>query len=87
MMSPPDRLPNDLTGASISDAMKPTGQGLAFLNRSGFQGQHQKRGLKGIFGVLIMSETVAAHSPNQRAVPFHQFDEGVLTMLPREVFQ
>jgi len=47
------------------------------LDRCGFASQHQKRGLKGILGIVRVPQQAIANPQNHWPVPAHQRREGV----------
>jgi hypothetical protein len=64
--------------------MKPTGQGLPPFDRIRFDRQHQKSGLKSIFGILVALETMPTHPPNQGTMASHQLGERGFIVIMRE---
>jgi len=43
-----------------------------FADRRGLPGPHEERGLKGVLGILIVAQDIAANAPDQPPVPPHQ---------------
>jgi hypothetical protein len=66
--------------------MEPTGQGLPLFDRTRFDRQHQKSGLKSIFGILVTLQVMTTHPPNQGTMPLHQLGERCLIVLSCEGF-
>ena len=61
--------------------MQPAGNHRPGSYRSGLASQDEKRGLEGIFRILMVGEDAAADSPDQRPVPVHERREGRVVAL------
>src|SRR5262249_59110062 len=52
--------------------------GILLAQRPGLARQHQKRGLKGVLGLLLMAERISANPPDEPTVPADQGGESRL---------
>ena len=56
-------------GRSERDAIEPVAQPVAVPDRAGLPGQHQERGLEGVFRQVLVIEELAADAQHHRPVP------------------
>jgi hypothetical protein len=67
--------------------MKPAGQGFMLADGGRLAGQHEEGGLKGVFGVLEVTQDVAANAKYHRSVTLDQGGEGRFVALRGETLQ
>jgi hypothetical protein len=63
-------------GDTVGYSIKPTPDRLPPGNRSGLTHQNEKRGLKGIVGVMAIVQDAAADAQDHRTMPLEQSFEG-----------
>jgi hypothetical protein len=71
-------------GSTVGGAVQETGQRRFAPQGSGITGEHEKRSLKRILGVLLISQGATANVQHHRAVTLHKDGESVVVAAARE---
>ena len=69
---PPGRLGTCVCRHAVSDAVQPVAEGTTLADRRRLAGQHQKRGLERVVGVVVIAEHPSANPVHHRSVAFHE---------------
>ena len=84
VLAPPRGGPSCIGGHAIRDSVKPASQGLFLADGGGLPCQDQECRLKGVIGVMHVSEPAPADPQDHRPVPPHQHLEGGLVVPGQE---
>src|SRR5262249_1267966 len=68
MAAPPRAVGACAQGQTLGDSVQPTTEGVRATNPAGLTRQHEKRGLKNVFGILFVAQQTAAHAPDEWAM-------------------
>jgi hypothetical protein len=68
-----------LSGSAKSHSIEPVAQQVKVADRAGFAGQDEEDGLKGIFGMVVVAQELAADAQDHGSVAAHQRGESCFT--------
>jgi hypothetical protein len=74
-------------GQALSNRVQPAADARLPPHRAGPPRQNEKRRLKRILGILMMTEDAPAHAPNQRCMPRHHRRKSILIVVVHEGMQ
>src|SRR5262249_4986264 len=75
-------------GHSVSHAVQPTHEGLVSPERNGLLAEYEKRGLKRVFGVVLILEDSPGKAPHHWAVaPQHCSNRGLIAFVDEALQQ
>jgi hypothetical protein len=87
MRRPANRLVAQSLRDVVGDAVQPTAERIPLANGAGLASQDEKSGLKGVLGILRVSQDAAARVKHHRAVTLNERREGGFRTLGQKLFQ